>query len=81
MSVNAYSPGKASAPRDRGDRIRVRLRTRRGVDALSVNVRTLDGRTLTAEEYRQLLEVVRAAAAAAAGAAPGPAAPVAPVAP
>lgn len=61
---------------DRGDRIRVRLRTRRGVDALSVNVRTHDGRTLTAEEYRQLLEAERAAAAAAAPAAPAvPAAP------
>lgn len=64
---------------DRGDRIRVRLRTRRGVDALSVNVRTRDGRTLTAEEYRQLLEAERAGAAA--GAAAAPAAPVAPVAP
>lgn len=67
---------------DRRDRIRVRVRQGRGrehagEDTISVEVRTHDGRTLTAEEYRQLLEDERAAAAAAAPAAV-PAAPVGP---
>lgn len=61
---------------DRRDRIRVRVRQGRGrehagEDIISVEVRTHDERTLTAEEYRQLLEDERAAAV------PVPAAPAA----
>jgi hypothetical protein len=63
---------------DRGDRIRARETPGRGTahageDAISIEVRTRDGRTLTPDEYRQLLEDERAAAGAGAPAAPAPA--------
>jgi len=50
----------------RGDRIRRRVAhgrrgEERGVDAMSIDVRTQDGETLTAEEYRQRLENERIA--------------------
>jgi len=49
----------------RGDRIQARERrgrgARSGIDAISVEVVTRDGRTLTAEEYKQLLEEERIA--------------------
>jgi hypothetical protein len=47
----------------RGDSIRARMRpgrrAERGVDAVSVEVRLRDGRTMTAEEYRDFLEQER----------------------
>jgi hypothetical protein len=39
----------------RGDLIRTRETTRRGVDALSISVRLRDGRTMTGAEYRDFL--------------------------
>lgn len=49
----------------RGDRIQARERrgrgARSGIDAISVEVVTRDGRTLTADEYKQLLEAERVA--------------------
>ncbi len=58
-------PGVAGIVRlyrnSRRDRIRTRVSSRRGVDAVSIDVVTSDGRTMTAEEYRDLLEAERTA--------------------
>ena len=42
-------------------RVRIGRGTERGIDAMSIDVRAHDGRTLTAEEYRRLLEEERIA--------------------
>jgi hypothetical protein len=44
---------------DRGDRFRARLRSRQNIDAVSVEVRTADGRIMTPEEYLDLLRQER----------------------
>lgn len=43
----------------RRDRIRTRVRSQGGVDAVTIDVLTTDGRVLTPEEYRDLLEAER----------------------
>jgi Domain of unknown function (DUF4157) len=58
-----FEPGAGSIFRvfrnNRGDRIRARQTSSRGVDAITIEVRLADGRVLSAEEYRALLETER----------------------